>query len=317
MAFLSVVIALVLEQFYALHKLNPISLWSRWAAEKIAKNFDAGESNNGRTAWCVLVLPLTLLIALVHYFLSDAYAIFSLAWSIAVLYMTFGFRRFSHYFTSIHRALRQRDRILAENILRQWRAPEAVQQEITEAEIVRLALEKGVRAVHVHVFGVFFWFVAFGPAGAIFYRLSEYAAERWGILKYHLHSPLFGLFAQRIFYYINWLPLRLTALGFAIVGDFEEAIYAWRHHAKDHVAADERVLLAAAGGALGVDLVAVVSRAPDEAMDVQHDSALPIPVETNQGISVATLESAIGLVWRAVILWLLLLALLLVATWLG
>ncbi len=316
MAFLSVVIALVLEQFYVLHKLNPISIWSRWAAKKIAKNCDAGERNNGRTAWCALVLPPTLLIALVHYFLSSAHPIFSLAWSIVVLYMTLGFRRFSHYFTSIHGALRQGNVTLAENILRQWRAPEAVQQEITKEEIVRLSLEKGVHAVHVHVFGIFFWFVAFGPTGAIFYRLAQYAAERWGILEYHLHSPLFGLFAQRIFYYINWLPLRLTALGFAIVGDFEEAIYAWRHCAKDRAVADESVLLAAAGGALGIHLAAVVT-AQDDGVDGQHDHTLPIPVETNQGISVATLESAIGLVWRAMILWLLLLALLLAATWLG
>lgn len=316
MAFLSVVIALVLEQFYVLHKWNPISLWSRWAAARIAKNFDAGERNNGRTAWCVLVLPPTLLIAIVYYFLSDTYPIFSLAWSIAVLYMTFGFRRFSHYFTSIHAALRQGDKDLAENILRQWRAPEMMQQEITAAEIARLALEKGVQAVHVHVFGIFFWFVVFGPAGAIFYRLAQYAAERWSVLEQHLHSPLFSLFAQRIFYYINWLPLRLTALGFAIVGDFEEAIYAWRHHAKDRTVADEQILLAAAGGALGVHLTAVVTTT-DDGIDGQHDNTLPIAVETNQGISVATLESAIGLVWRAVILWLLLLALLLAATWLG
>jgi len=61
----------------------------------------------------------------------------------------------------------------------------------------------------------------------------------------------FGKVAARLDDAANFLPARLTALGFAIVGNFEDAIYAWRNHARQWPDANEGVLLAAGSGALG------------------------------------------------------------------
>jgi hypothetical protein len=107
---------------------------------------------------------------------------------------------------------------------------------------------------HRNVFGVFFWFLMpLGPACAVMYRVAEYLARAWNEPE-HMRNEAFGQFAARAFYWIDWLPVRLTAVAFAVVGNFEDAIYAWRNFA--HRWADEArgIILSAGGGAMGVRL---------------------------------------------------------------
>jgi adenosylcobinamide-phosphate synthase len=114
----------------------------------------------------------------------------------------------------------------AREILHEWTGLDTV-----GSEIVRHTLIHAVVASHRHVFGVFFWYVLpLGPAGAVLYRISEYLARSWSTPGDE-RTAAFSTFAQRAFFVIDWIPSRLTALGFAIVGNFEDAIYAWRNHA--------------------------------------------------------------------------------------
>ena len=89
-------------------------------------------------------------------------------------------------------------------------------------------------AAHRHVFGVFFWYVllaslGFGPAGAVLYRLAEFSSRYWSYQGGALGVPVNERLRQRatrLFELIDFIPARLTAFGFAVVGDFEEAV-AW------------------------------------------------------------------------------------------
>jgi len=42
----------------------------------------------------------------------------------------------------------------------------------------------------------------------------------------------FGGFARHAFYLLEWLPIRMTAMTFAIVGDFEDTVFCWRTQAQ-------------------------------------------------------------------------------------
>ena len=53
---------------------------------------------------------------------------------------------------------------------------------------------------------------------------------------------------------LEWLPVRLTAMTFAIVGDFEDAIHCWRTQAAGWPDPESGILLASGAGALGVRL---------------------------------------------------------------
>jgi len=91
------------------------------------------------------------------------------------------------------------------------------------------------RAIYVQannrVFGVVFWFILFGPAGAWLYRVVDLMRRRvayrynddakWAALTRAVRN-LHGLLA--------WIPARLLAMGYALAGSFEEAIADWRRY---------------------------------------------------------------------------------------
>jgi adenosylcobinamide-phosphate synthase len=187
-------------------------------------------------------------------------------------------------------------------------------------EIARLAVENALVTTHRHVFGVFFWLLMpVGPAGAVLYRVAEYLARAWNEPE-HLRHEAFGQFAARAFYWIDWLPVRLTAIAFAIVGNFEDAIYAWRKFAQRWSNESIGVLLSAGGGAMGVRLGTPAEYAP-ELPDIDIAALEPtgpdIEILPGDPPSQRALQSAVGLIWRALLLWVLLLLLVTVSNWLG
>ena len=60
--------------------------------------------------------------------------------------------------------------------------------------------------------------------------------------------------SQQLFSLIDLVSSRPTAFGFAVVGNFEEAINAWRRDASLWKYPNEGVFLASAVGAVGVQL---------------------------------------------------------------
>ena len=312
MTFFSVLLALIIEQLRALSPQNPIATLLQYHALSAAQGFDAGKRKHGVIAWLGVVLPWTLVVGLVYYLLYKVNFALAFLWNVAVLYFTLGFRQFSHYFTDIHLALNNDDVPRAREILTQWTGIDTLDMPVSE--IVRHTLIHAVVASHRHVFGVFFWFlVPIGPAGAVLYRVAEYLSRVWAQPLGERSAP-FSDFARQAFLVIDWLPARLTSLGFAIVGNFEDSIYAWRNYARQWPDANDGVLLAAGSGALGARLNGPLAEPLSvEALSVGD----PGPIPVGEDCTPRTLQSAVGLVWRAVILWMILLLMLTIAVWLG
>ncbi|MBD8593835.1 MULTISPECIES: regulatory signaling modulator protein AmpE [unclassified Pseudomonas] len=62
-------------------------------------------------------------------------------------------------------------------------------------------------------FAVIFWYAALGPVAALVYRLVALVAEQ-------SRHPAIALRAQRLRHALDWLPVRLLAASFALVGNF-------------------------------------------------------------------------------------------------
>jgi adenosylcobinamide-phosphate synthase len=312
MTFFSVLLALIIEQLRALSPSNPVFALLQYHAESAAHGFDAGKQRHGLLAWLVVVLPWTLAVGAVYYVLYRISFALAFLWNVVIVYFTLGFRQFSHYFTDIHLALNNDDVPRAREILAEWTGIDTVDMPV--GEIVRHTLIHAVVASHRHVFGVFFWFlVPIGPAGAVLYRIAEYLARSWSAPAGD-RTTVFPTFARQAFFVIDWLPARLTSLGFAIVGNFEDAIYAWRNHARQWPDANDGVLLAAGSGALGARLAGPLAELSSlDALGSPDGGPMPV----GDDCTPRTLQSAVGLVWRAVILWMILLLMLTVAVWLG
>lgn len=310
MNFLALLAALLLEQVRPLQDRGQLGRSLDVMLDIVERHFNAGERHHGLTAWLVTVLPVIALSLLVYYLSYQVSAILALAWNVAILYLTMGFRQFSHHFTDIHRALAAGDVEQARRLIGAWSG--RTTDTLNSSEIARLAIEEALTASHHHVFAVLFWFVLLpGPAGALLYRLSFLLKIKWGGKTGPVHGG-FGHFANRASYWLNWLPLRLTAVGFAVAGNFEDAIYCWRNQAARWRDPELGIVLASGAGAIGVKLGMPV---PKGAMT--QDSAFDDRVEIGTGIDAdaAFLSSTVGLVWRALVLWMLLLAMLAVASW--
>jgi adenosylcobinamide-phosphate synthase len=319
MTFFSILCALLIEQLKPLRADNQVYGGIKGLAMRIEGWFNAGEPKNGRMGWFLMMAILVLPVALVYWVLQYFGLVFlAFAWNVAVVYLTLGFRHYSHYFTSIQLALNSGDEATARALLAEWARIDTVGMDATE--IARIAVEKSLITTHRSVFGVFFWFLMpAGPACAVLYRVSEYLARAWNEPE-HMRNEAFGQFAAKAFYWIDWIPVRLTAIAFAVVGNFEDAIYAWRNFANRWADESRGIILAAGGGAMGVRLGTPNENAPqllpvDAALvDLSDADTEVLPGEEP---SLRALQSTVGLVWRALILWMILLLLLSSMVWLG
>jgi adenosylcobinamide-phosphate synthase len=317
MTFLSILCALIIEQLKPLRADNAMYAWIKQLAARVELSFNAGQHSHGRLAWFIMMAALMVPTVLI-YWLCTKLPFAALAWNILIVYLTLGFRHYSHYFTSIQVALNSGDEATARRLLAEWTKQDTTGMDVPE--IARLAVEKALINTHRNVFGVFFWFLMpVGPACAVMYRVSEYLARAWNEPE-HMRNEAFGEFAAKAFYWIDFIPSRLTAVAFAVVGNFEDAIYAWRNFADRWQDEAIGIILSAGGGAMGLRLgdrhkVAAMVLVPDgPTFDSAGGEPEPLPGEE---ATARALQSTVGLVWRALLLWMLLLLLLSFAVWLG
>lgn len=341
MNFLAILAALVIEQARPLAQNNFVYAAIRGWVRLSSRNLDTGQTSHAALAWAVAVIAPGLLVWAVHGLLGwslGAPAV--LLWHILVLYLCLGFRQFSHYFTGLRDALEHNDEDLARQRLAQWQQVEI--GELPRSQLLRYVIEYSVLAAHRHVFGVLCCYtllaiLGLGPAGAVIYRLGEFVARYW-VYKDRSGaqpvSPALQTMAARVWYRLDWLPVRATALGFAVVGNFEEAIDQWRRYVqletRNEAENNDGLLIAATAGAINLRLGGQRLRSAAsniETSDQANNAEQPCAQPAAQQAAPASvsgrepqwvhLSIVVGLVWRCVVLWMLLLALLSLARALG
>jgi adenosylcobinamide-phosphate synthase len=306
MTFLSVLVALLVERAWPLRERNRVLEWFHRYAATLEDAVNGGQYRQGVIAWALAVAPVLAAIVAVQRLLADFGPLAELAWNAAVLYAAMGFNRHRDTFREIELALRAGDLAGARDRLTKWRRRSAA--ELSAGEATRVAIEQGLLASHRHLFGAVAWFTVLGPAGAVLYRAAAVLSELWSN-RDEPEFGAFGNFAVSAFYWLDWAPVRLTAASFAAAGDFADAVYCWRTQAAGWNPRSDGVILASGGGALGVRLG-----------DALHqDGGVQYRPETGTGdeADVDHMPQAIGLISRAVVLWVFLIFLMSLAHALG
>lgn len=325
MSFVAILIALLLEQARPVGRGNVVHVtlraWVRWCGQ----TFDAGKELHSWLAWTFAVLLPSAGVLLVHWLLVRlAGWPLAMLWNIAVLYFALGFRQFSHHFTEIRDALDAGDEARARTLLAQWRQMDATG--LARSDVVRQVVEHSVLSAHRHVFGVLAWFsvlavLGLGPVGAVIYRLSEYVPRYWTHEKATRIRPISRALhdvAHRMWSLLDWVPARLTAVGFAVVGSFEDAIDSWRHYERQGVVTNDGVILASTAGAINIRLgTSQMGAAAAPLQQGAGGAAEPFGSAVGQEAEAGHLRVVVGLVWRTVVMWMVLLALLSLARLLG
>jgi len=306
MALFSLIAVLLIEQIWPLRYFPVVHVPLMRLAQLLEERFNAGEHSHGIIAWFVGVGGLVLIVGAVYALLRSFNPLLAWCWNVIILYLTMGFRQFSHFFTDIQFALRMDDLPRARELLSEWRGKSA--NHLSPSGIARVSILQALIASHRHVFGVLCCFLLFpGPCGAVLYRAAAFFAVKWGGWAGG-DSGAFGRFSRQAFAVLDWVPARMTAAGFAVVGNFESAMYRWKAIASDPLESPlgdgQKIVLAAGAGALGLGF------------------ETPLPVDEDQSDpgeegDIDLMQSAVGLVWRALLLWLLLFVLLVLARVMG
>ncbi len=282
---------------------HPLVVFGRFAAWLEARLWRDARGA-GILAWFLAVVPLVLLTWMLVHWLEGIAG--WLAWLATVLlgWVAIGWRSLGEHARPVAAALEAGDLPAAREALsrivgRNTAVLDETQVAVAATESV---LENGSDAV----FAALFWLAVAGAPGVVAYRLVNTLDAMWG----H-HSPRFNRFgwaAARADDVLNFIPARLVALTYALCGHFDGAWQAWRTQASRWVSPNAGPVMAAGAGALGVLLG---GRAPYQGEWVERP-----PLGAGPAPDAGSIERALGLVKRGVILWLAVALLLGLTCWL-
>ena len=307
MTFISLLAALLLDLYVILPVRGKFDQLLHVHSDFVRHYLDGGEHRLGMIAWLVVVVPILLVVWLIFFLLNCFSPVLGWLFNVSVLFCLIHFKRNADRMNAMAIDLRKDDLAEARAALADWRGIPA--EGLDASALARLAIEQAFIDVHRHWFGLVFWFVLLpGPIGPLLYWMAMRLREFWREQTRET-SQAFVNFTRQAFHWINWVPQRLTAITFAIVGNFEDAAFCWRSQAPNWPDQETGVLLASGAGALGVRLGEPIASV--DKIDYRPELGSGEAAEADH------LHSAEGLIWRSMVVWVGLLLLLTVASWFG
>lgn len=198
----------------------------------------------GLLGWLLLVLPS---VAVAWYLCR-----LPLGWlaDVALLYFALGTRSLVQHGEQVARDLTASDLEAARRHVG-WMVSRDTSQLDAEG-VARAAVESVLENGNDAVFGALFWFCIAGGAGVLLFRLANTLDAMWGYKD--MRRIYFGWAAARMDDVLNFIPARLTALTYAVLGDTRMALACWRTQAKAWASPNAGPVVAAGAGAMGVQL---------------------------------------------------------------
>ena len=167
---------------------------------------------------------------------------------------------------------------------------------LTEQQVASATCESVLENGSDAIFAALFWFLLLGAPGAILYRGANTLDAMWGYKTDRYRR--FGLAAARIDDLLNWLPARLTALSYSLVGNFPSGLKCARQQGGLTDSPNAGYVMAAGAGALGISMGGAA---------IYHGEEHQRPIFGVGPVAEAIdIERAIALVQRAAVLWVLL-----------
>ncbi len=229
-------------------RAHPLVAFGRMA-QRIEARVHADRRANGVLAWSLAVLPPVLVCAALVRALA-AWPWMQAAVSTLALYLALGMRSLGEHARPVAAALDAGNLDRARGAVARMvsRDTAALSRTQVAAAATESVLENGNDAA----FGALFWFVLLGAPGVVLYRLGNTLDAMWGY-RTPRHAR-FGWAAARIDDVLNFVPARLAALTYALLGRAAPALRCWRAQAPLWDSPNAGPVMAAGAGALGVRL---------------------------------------------------------------
>src|SRR4030067_1283766 len=271
------------------HGFKPFAWYRDWA-ESIEERFNGGKRTHGVGALVLAPLPIAAGVMLIHYILGEIGWVLRFAFDMVVLYLCVDVHRLGRTASAISNALESGELGEADESLRELTGKGASAR--NEANITRAAVEGVLKQGNSLIVSPVFWFIVLGPVGAVLQRLSCILDSLWGH-RYERFAE-FGWAAARFDDLMGWIPARITALSYALMGSFEDALHCWRRRVGVWSDINSRPLLASGFGAMHLQVC-------ETAEEGEYDERSPdLAIVTDASY----VNRAVALAWRVMLLWL-------------
>ena len=212
-------------------------------ASALEKKLNNRRISSGLLAWLVVVGPWVGLA-----FWLRPHAPFAV--DVALLYFALGAQSLAEHAEAVARPLRE-GRLDEARIRVSWMVSRDTSQ-LDESGVAKAGVESVLENGNDAIFGTLFWFALLGGPGALLFRLANTLDAMWGYRTERYN--LFGRFAARFDDLLNWLPARLTALSYALLGQTRSALTCWKAQAAGWESPNAGPVMSAGAGSLGVQL---------------------------------------------------------------
>ena len=211
-------------------------------AKSVEKTVYRANYLSGVFAVAVLLLPFSLAA-----FFLQRIAIFGTLFSVVVL-----------YFAIAPRSLREHAmRVLDAGDLHAARKAVGLMvsrdtSKLDEEGVARAAVESVLENGNDAIFAALFWYVLAGMPGILLYRLCNTLDAMWGYRNERYKK--FGWAAAKLDDVLNYIPARLTALSYTMLGNGRSALSCWGSQAHAWESPNAGPVMAAGAGALQLKL---------------------------------------------------------------
>lgn len=220
MTLISVVICITLERFLnSLHTIRNFR-WLEFYALNMSKSATPNSSLKNFVLTFIIIFPLPLFVLIIDSQLKFIFSPLEFLFATGILFYSIGPETFYDRLKAFCNAKQSNDEASAS-----WFAEKILRRSLETEEKNQLPLtliNNLFPIVNDRIFAPVFWFVVLGPFGAILYRCVSRVEF---IYSSHQQSPssLYKL-TQHTLGLLNWIPARLCALGFMLVGNFSESL---------------------------------------------------------------------------------------------
>jgi AmpE protein len=238
MTFIITLIALVMERFFHWHHFRQWALflnYERWLSEHSVRL-----PNILRLV--ISLAPPLVIVGVIGYLLSGwFYGIAELVFGVLVLLYCLGpYNLWVQVYRCIDELQKEDPELAVEHAKKAFGVTASSNSQVFHKSLVSAIFI----AAHERIFSVIFWFVVFGPVGAVLYRLIDLFSVRQ-----ELGLTETALKAKQA---MDWIPVRIFTFIFALGGHFTDVFACWKKGIGKGLESNETLLTECGVAALDV-----------------------------------------------------------------
>lgn len=204
------------------------------------------------TAWsgwfgiAVVILPILFVLGIIYFAVTSMFfSVIGFVLSVLILLYCLGpddlYHQCHNYFSNVASDQTEQSQAFIKKFLCDAEMKD-------DAHVNRAVTRQIFIQANEHFFGVLFWFILLGPLGAVLYRVTV-LIHRHKELPAFAHMQNQAVLLQDI---LDWIPVRLTGLIYALVGNFSATFACWMKYASKGFIATQSIITECSLAALGI-----------------------------------------------------------------